>query len=151
MQPYVRLARTALQSSQAYFRLPQSHLQAKTKRTYLHDTRPFSNSTPPSHLWTNRIRIRIMTAARAHSVSNSQLQRTDTCKIFLPKFRQISRMTLGSIKKPEFQRKPEDSYPCMLHKVLGLYQTPFQCSLCKYKSSIIQSANTFPKHITAYA
>ena len=26
---------------QAYFRLPQSHLQASTKSTYVHDTSPF--------------------------------------------------------------------------------------------------------------
>ena len=43
---------------QAYFRLPQSRLQASTKRTYVRNTRPFSNGTPPSQLRTNWISIK---------------------------------------------------------------------------------------------
>ena len=36
-----------------YFHLPQSRLQASTKHTYVRDTRPFSNGTPPSQFRTN--------------------------------------------------------------------------------------------------
>ena len=35
-------------TSQVYIRLSQSRLQASKKRTYVRDTRPFSNGTPPS-------------------------------------------------------------------------------------------------------
>ena len=43
---------------QAYFHLPQSRLQASTKRTQARDARPFSNGTPSSQLKTNRIGIK---------------------------------------------------------------------------------------------
>ena len=45
-------------TSQASFCLPKSHLQASTKRTYTHATRPFSNSMSLSQLRTNWIGIK---------------------------------------------------------------------------------------------
>ena len=51
--PMRDLPESRYKTSQAYFRLPRSRLQAPFKRTYAHDTRPFSNCTPPSQLRTN--------------------------------------------------------------------------------------------------
>ena len=47
------LRESRYETLQAYFRLPQSRLQAFLKCMYAHDTRPFSNGTPPSQLRTN--------------------------------------------------------------------------------------------------
>ena len=47
------LQESRYETAQAYFCLPQSRLQASTKRTYVCNTRQFSNVTPASQLRTN--------------------------------------------------------------------------------------------------
>ena len=61
VQPSVNLQESHYETFHAYFRLLQSCLIASMKQTYVRDTRPFSNSTPPSQLRTNRIRIKWQT------------------------------------------------------------------------------------------
>ena len=55
--PMSSLRESCHKTSQTYFRLPQSHLQASTKPTYACDTRPFSNGMPLSQFRTNWIGI----------------------------------------------------------------------------------------------
>ena len=98
-----------IQIQQACFRLPQSLLQVSTKR----DTRPFSNGTPPSHLRTNWFGIKWRMWSRLRQTASSTFGynvQSYTHTSFLCKFRLISRMTSGTIKKPEFQQKSEDSH-----------------------------------------
>ena len=59
----------------------------------------------------NQDKMADMIAAGAHGISNL-LHCTNTN--FLPKFRRILRT--GTIKKPDFQRKPEDSHRCKRKK-----------------------------------
>ena len=53
--PLRDLRESRYKTSQAYFHLPQSRLQASAKRTHAHATRPFSNGTPRNQLRTHRI------------------------------------------------------------------------------------------------
>ena len=64
IKPYTRLRESLYETLQAYFRPPQSHLQASTKCRYVSNTRPFSNGTSPSQLRTNCIGIKWRTWSR---------------------------------------------------------------------------------------
>ena len=55
---------SCLETSQNFFHMPQYHLQASTKRTYVRYTRPFLNDTPQSQLRTNWIGIKWQTWSR---------------------------------------------------------------------------------------
>ena len=122
MQPYARFVRIVLGNFKAYFRLPQSRLQASMKRMYTHNTMPFSNNRPLSQLRTNWIRIRWQTWSRLeHKASATRGYNVDVhIKKFRLKFRQISRLTPGTIKKLEFQQEPEDSHPCEINVISTL-------------------------------
>ena len=64
--PMHDLRESRYKTSQAYFRLPQSRLQASTKRTYV-----FASDSTQDKL--NRDKMAGMIAAGAHGVSNSRL------------------------------------------------------------------------------
>ena len=105
--PTLRLWELHHETLHAYFRLPQSRLQASTKGTYAHDTRPFPNGTLPSQFKTNWINIIWRTWSRLEHTASATCS-YNVYTTFLRKFRRISRKTSGTTKKLEFQRKPED-------------------------------------------
>ena len=112
VQPYARLARITLQNFTSLF-LPAAISLASLHETHVgaQDKAIFKRyAFEPTQDKLNRDKMADMIAAGAHCVSNSQLQCTYTHKNILPIFRRILRMTPGTIKKPEFLRKPEDSH-----------------------------------------
>ena len=89
-----------------FFRLPQSGLQASTKRTY---TRPFSNGTPPSQLRTNWIGIKWRTCSRLERTASAtrccNVYNLYTYKFFSPNLDESREWPRG----PSKSRNPSES------------------------------------------
>ena len=115
---YARLARTASRNCARLF-LPATILLASFHKTHVY-TRHYAifkrYTCEPTQNKLNRYKMVNVTTAGAHSVSNLPLYYTYTHTTFLCKSRPISRMTLGTIKKLEFQQQLEDSHLWSTHK-----------------------------------
>ena len=105
--------------------------------SYASGTRLFSNGTPPNQLRTNWIGIKW----RAWSWLERTASATHSYNVHKTLLRQISRMTLGTTKKPEFQCQPEDFH---LYTIAQQMNTYAQVQITAIPKPALQEVNKQP-------